>query len=438
MILIVQPSVHQIGDKRNKHTKQIKKLFMKKTNLKITLLSLALMLVSVRAFGVTINGISYLLEEYQGEMIATVIPSEMGEGKYSGAITIPSTVKYQGEEYRVAYIEKGAFRDCTNLTSINVQRYIDGISNETFMGCTNLTSVTIDCASIGANAFNGCTKLKTLNLGNSLRYIQGSAFYGCTSLTSVVLPDNVQNIGSSAFAECSNLASVTLGPNVKTIDHHAFAFCKELTSIALPSSLTTLGDYAFSGCSKLASVFLDNPSIGSGVFNNCSAIRELHVDAETPPAIETFTFYGLDKSLCKLYVKSGAMSAYQTADVWKDFTDITDKRPRCAYPTIVTKEGKLQIECKTPNAVFHYKFTSPEFMTVGGLSFGDVYDDAYIMIDVHATATGYENSYPTSYRLSVSELKSLLQSGLKGDVNGDNQVNISDVTTLVNIILNKQ
>jgi len=48
--------------------------------------------------------------------------------------------------------------------------------------------------------------------------------------------------------------------------------------------------------------------------------------AITPQEINATVFGGsileVDKSVCKLYVPSGSINAYKTADVWKEFSNI--------------------------------------------------------------------------------------------------------------------
>lgn len=88
-------------------------------------------------------------------------------GAHSGVVTIPETVTHDDVTYVVTNIESHAFRNCSNLTVIN--------------------------------------------LPVTLQYIGTYAFYNCTSLTSVRIPDNVWYVASWAFQGCTSLASVDLG-----------------------------------------------------------------------------------------------------------------------------------------------------------------------------------------------------------------------------------
>ena len=64
-------------------------------------------------------------------------------GEYSGSITIPATVTYDGVAYSVTSIGEGAFRECFGLHSITISESVTNIGREAFYGCCFLTSITI-------------------------------------------------------------------------------------------------------------------------------------------------------------------------------------------------------------------------------------------------------------------------------------------------------
>jgi len=52
-------------------------------------------------------------------------------------------------------------------------------------------------------------------------------------------------------------------------------------------------------------------------------LTEIHCKATTPPTINSFAFN--NESSCTLYVPEGYKSVYETADYWKDFTNIVEE-----------------------------------------------------------------------------------------------------------------
>ena len=90
--------------------------------------------VSSMAGGVEIDGINY---EFNSETKTASVVS----GEYSGAVTIPSSVNYNREEFSVTSIGDNAFSGCNNLTTITLGKGIGGIGQGAFSNCPNLTDV---------------------------------------------------------------------------------------------------------------------------------------------------------------------------------------------------------------------------------------------------------------------------------------------------------
>ena len=222
----------------------------------------------------------------------TVAVTYLGEysvsysNEYTGAVTIPSSVHYDGKTYSVTTIDYGAFYECSGLTSIEIPNSVTAIGNNAFYECSGLTSVTIgnSVTSIGSSAFEGCSGLKSVTIPNSVTSIGDYAFRLCSGLTSIVVEkgntkydsrNNCNAIIETASNTLIRGCKTTVIPNsVTSIDVHAFDGCSGLTSITIPNSVTSIGARAFDGCSGLTSIVVEKGNTKYDSRNNCNAIIE--------------------------------------------------------------------------------------------------------------------------------------------------------------------
>ena len=119
-------------------------------------------------------------------------------------------------------------------------------------------------------------------------------------VTSVALPNTIRSISDYAFYNQKNLLSISIPNGVTMIGKRAFGFCG-LESIALPSGLTYIGESAFQNCNNMTMVIsaMNNPvSIESGTFPN--------------------------RTSQTLYIPTGCLLNYVTADYWKEFNEILE------------------------------------------------------------------------------------------------------------------
>ena len=241
----------------------------------LLLMILALMTVSIWAE--KIDGIYYNLTD--GSTHTAEVTS--GTSKYTGTISIPSTVRYNNYTYSVTSIGSYAFYDCSSLTSVTIAESVTSIGSYAFCGCSSLTSINIpnSVTSIGSFAFHNCSKLTSINIPNGVTSIGDGAFSWCSGLTSITIPEGVTSIGNDAFSDCSKLTSITIPNSVTSIGNGAFAYCSKLTSITIPESVTSIGSYAFEYCSSLTSINIPNgvTSIGDGAFEYCSSLTSITI-----------------------------------------------------------------------------------------------------------------------------------------------------------------
>lgn len=97
----------------------------------LTLLLLVPMLA--RAYDVEIDGIYYNLS-FEEKMAKVTYESYRSES-YSGSVSIPSSITYQGKTYSVTSIGYSAFAYCSNLTDVDIPNSVTSIGNSAFYGC---------------------------------------------------------------------------------------------------------------------------------------------------------------------------------------------------------------------------------------------------------------------------------------------------------------
>lgn len=121
-----------------------------------------------------------------------------------------------------------AFYGCSGVTSLTIPSNIASIGTESFEGCDNITSVTSPTSALSSitktklqkvvinggekiksGTFKNCSNLTSVDMGNSVTSIELFAFSECTSLQSIKIPSSVISIAWRTFNDCSNLKSVT-------------------------------------------------------------------------------------------------------------------------------------------------------------------------------------------------------------------------------------
>ena len=364
------------------------------------------------------------------------------------SVTIPNSVTSIGEY---------AFYGCTGLTSIMIPNSVTSLGNSVFSGCTRLTSVTIpnSVTIIGTYSFSGCEKLKSITIPNSVTSIGGSAFASCSCLTSITIPNSVMSIESRAFSGCSSLSSVTIGNNVTSIGNYAFQGCSSLSSVTIGNSVTSIGSYAFQGCSSLSSVTIPNSvtyiyqnafsgctsltsiTIGNGVnsiegnaFAQCSNITDVFCMAENVPSTSTSAFVDSYVEYATLHVSASAINSYKTIAPWSGFGEIVAisgeaiVTPKCATPTITFENGKIKFNCETEGAEFVSEITTVDTKKYYDSEITPTYK---YKVSVYATKAGYENSDTATAEFTAT--------GKVGDVNGDNEITVTDALMIVDEIL---
>ena len=334
------------------------------------------------AYEFEVDGI-YYNKNADGETVS--VTYNKGEGTdYSGSVTIPSKVTYDGTTYTVTEITEFAFRNNTQLTAVTIANTVTRIGRLAFYNCSSLatikipdsvtyigtvafsgtpwwdnqpdgllyigkvaykykgtmpenTSITIKDGTvcIGASAFAYRSGMTSITLPNSLQEIDGSAFDNCTGLTSVTIPNSVTKLGDSAFYMCSGLTSVTIPDSVTEIGNAVFNDCTALSSITLPESVTSMGNYVFMRCTGLTSITIPDlvTSIGKSAFYVCSGLTSITIP-DPVTSIGEEAFYGCSALTSITIPNSVTKIGKSTFDSCSGLTSVT-------IPNSVTEIGSL-------------------------------------------------------------------------------------------------
>ncbi len=195
----------------------------------------------------------------------------------------------------VTSIGESAFAGCTGLTSIDIPESVSSIAKNTFKNCEGFTSIKLPSKlnSIGEGAFSGCIRLYSINIPENISFIEADTFQNCSMLTSITIPSGVTSIGNSAFYGCTGLTSITIPSGVTTIETSVFLGCTGLTSITIPSGVTTIETSVFLGCTGLTSITIPSgvTTIGNSAFADCTGLTSIEIP-DSVALIKPLAFYG--------------------------------------------------------------------------------------------------------------------------------------------------
>ena len=286
--------------------------------------------------------------------------TEVTVKEYTGSdkdITLPSTVTYNGKEYKVTAvgsnvlkklagaegidltvsipegyttIEGNAFQNCYGLKSIAIPASVTKIQYNAFEGCKNLSSVTFADGSadlsFGNKVFLNCTSLNNLTLPARLSNAGYGSFQGCTALTNLTVDSSstalVVQDGSlyeknsdgvsytmNTYAPTSTATSFTVpgtvnGLPVTGIGRMVFQNNAYLTNVTVPASVVMFDSYCFNGCSALSKVSLGTtevPTLKSNCFTNLPSGSVIEVANENvknafEPTESWTTYYTKDNT----------------------------------------------------------------------------------------------------------------------------------------------
>ena len=191
-----------------------------------------------------------------------------------------------GEALKVTDLGE-SFRGNSSITTFNELKYFENLSsicNDAFRDCSNLSSVELsgNVTKIGDWAFAECENLTEINFPEGLKLIGDRTFENC-DLQNVVLPKSLEKTGAWCFL--GNKALTSAGPSGNGYEY----------AITYPNSWSSLHENIFSGTPITSAVITDNISaIGNGVFMDCGLLTDV-VLPNTIEEIGEMSFGGCGK-----------------------------------------------------------------------------------------------------------------------------------------------
>ena len=420
----------------------------------------------------------------------TIIPNSVtsiGMEAFNGcsgltSVTIPNSV---------TSIDWDAFAGCSGLTSVTIPNSVTSMGGNAFAGCSGLTSITISnsVTSMMQGVFRGCTGLTSIEIPNSVTDIDRDAFYGCSGLTSVTIPNSVTSIGARAFHGCSGLESITIPNSVTSIGSYAFYNCSGLESIevgsgntkydsrdncnaiivtasntliagckntVIPNSVTSIDVYAFYNCSGLESITIPNSvtSIDGFAFFGCSGLQKVIVsdiaawcgisfcdNTANPLSYAHHLYNNENTEITNLVIPDGVTGIRYAFFGCSGLTSVT-------IPNSVTSiDGNAFWGCiglttvTIPNSV--RSIGSGAFYDCTGLTSVTVKIETPLTIDSYTFSSYRANTIlcvPCGSKAAYQaadywkDFKEIVEIG---DADGDGAIDVNDVTSIINYILDK-
>ena len=248
-----------------------------------------------------------------------VIPDPDGS-KYSGNITIPGQVEYDGVTYSVKRIWDRAFYMCTDLKSVTLGEGIEYIGPWAFYGCSNLERITFSSTmrSFDTNnpVFEGCPKLeivttpKTSGSQRDYFYTHDGALYSHCYYSASTFSDETEVL---SWLPEKTTGMFAIKDGVEAIDEYSITFTG-IDKIIIPESVKYIGTRFFNESKTPLEVEL-----------NWKTKEDIDRISTREPDPSGFFFFLTDRSAVKVTVPKGTKALYESHWLWSHLGGITER-----------------------------------------------------------------------------------------------------------------
>ena len=356
---------------------------------------------------------------------------EIGNSCFSNSqvssITLPQGMKKLGSF---------VFFYCVNLTSLTLPEGMEEIGKMCFSSC-NLTSVNLpstlvklDTCALQDNPYT------SINLKN-VKYVGRQAFSQCINLTSVTGNGMLEEIDGAAFTR-TPLTTAYLPEGLKTIITNAYFRCTNMNSFTVPTTVTTITGNPCVGATSLRAFSVAEGSDFFVAYDGClyatggSTVKYEpgRAEGDVPAGLTALVGVPTGWQQSLLSVPEGvSVIADQAA---REATSITEVE----LPSTLVEVRSSAFSSITGITRVTCLATTPPACTgeIGNYFTDAVYQNATLYVPMRSLEL-YRNAETWSNFQHIEGIDTGDEPGLRGDVNGDNNVNINDVTALINILL---
>jgi len=326
---------------------------------------------------------------------------------------------------------------------------------------------------LGKGAFRN-SQLSTVFLPNSIQALSEGLFQGCPNLNTVYVPDNFTALSNSAFDGCGALTILRLSANLESMGEYSLQ-STPMEYIKVPSQVEVLSQGVLKNCKNLTSLSLpaNLKTVEKEALTGCTALRNLSVEAVTPPVIkERSAIRGINTDLCLISIPTSSYRNYVLAEYWGQFVQMrndiaveTEGAGEIAFESVNEEEEEEQ-EVKARNkrqAIAHTRRNVPQLASEEeSMTFANNGSSVYVpqqgkvrfyiipaegeelisatldgedimpyIVDGVYTATADKRNAKLVVKFSGTGGNAVMA----GDVNGDGKVSITDAVYVVNYVL---
>ena len=302
---------------------------------------------------ICIDGVYYHINP--GMNTAAVVAQYDNASNYASltcdVLEIPAAITFNGKQYKVTSVQPGAFAYCKGVQVIALPEGLTQIFDKAFRYSGFMAIVLPSTLKvIPQDAFVGCEKLILLR-NFATEPLAVSDFSGYTKQI-LQVPFGTKALYQAAevwkdfiiqeMPVCVDGIYYSVDDEAGTAQvstDHSMRFYNQLgEQVVIPETIT-VGENTYAVTSIVSTAFWNNtvlekislPSrlayIDNQAFSGCTALKTVVCERWIPAPIDATVFSDVNISGCALFVHREAVSAYQQADIWKNFNIITIETP---------------------------------------------------------------------------------------------------------------